>query len=47
MIIHVLADGRRIDDISGMVVQINEKTINAYRLLEKVDKHSTNQGGTK
>lgn len=35
MIIHVLQDGRRLDDLKGYVVRKNDKTIEAYHLLTR------------
>lgn len=35
MVIHILADGRRVEDIQGHVVEINDKTLHAYELLVK------------
>lgn len=32
-VIHIMADGRIIDDIKGYVVPVNDRTIAAYRLL--------------
>lgn len=33
MVKHVLSNGQAIKDIKGYVVPINDKTINAYKLL--------------
>ncbi len=35
MVIHILANGQRVDDIKDHVVEINDKTVHAYELLVK------------
>lgn len=35
MIKHVLANGQAVKDITGHVVSLNDKTMNAYQLLVK------------
>ena len=40
-VIHVMADGRIVDDIKGCVIPVNNRTIAAYRLIAT---HTCNKG---